>query len=54
MIALALSLGVPGKPCQLLTGRESLVYYLVDLFFFSLLLVYLLLVPVYSPRLDSY
>ena len=22
VIALALSLGVPGKPCQLLTGRE--------------------------------
>ena len=38
---------------QRLIGRESLVYYLVDLSFLSLLLVYLLLVPVYSPRLDS-
>ena len=38
---------------QRLIGRGSLVYYLVDLSFLSPLLVYLLLVPVYSPRLDS-
>ena len=38
---------------QRFIGRESLVYYLVDLFFLSPLLVYLLHVPVYSPRLDS-
>ena len=38
---------------QRFIGRKSLVYYPVDLFFLSPLLVYLLLVPVYSPRLDS-
>ena len=38
---------------QRLIGRESLVYHPVDLCFLSPLLVYLLLVPVYSPRLDS-
>ena len=38
---------------QRLIGRGSLIYYLVDLFFLSPLLVYLLLVPVYSPCLDS-
>ena len=37
---------------QRLIGRRSLVYYLVDLSFLSPLLVYLLLVPVYSTRLD--
>ena len=43
-----------GQPVvQRLIGRESLVYYPVDLSFLSPLLVYLLLVPVYSPRLDS-
>ena len=43
-----------GQPVvQRLTGKGSLVYYLVDLSFLSPLLVYLLLVPVYSPRLDS-
>ena len=43
-----------GQPVvQRLIGRESLVYHPVDLFFLSPLLVYLLLVPVYSPRLDS-
>ena len=43
-----------GQPIvQRLIDRESLVYYLVDLFFLSPLLVYLLLVPIYSPRLDS-
>ena len=43
-----------GQPMvQRLIGRGSLVYYLVDLSFLSPLLVYLLLVPVYSPRLDS-
>ena len=43
-----------GQPVvQRLIGRESLVYYPVDLFFLSPLLVYLLLVPVYSSRLDS-
>ena len=43
-----------GQPVvQRLTGRGSLIYYLVDLSFLSPLLVYLLLVPVYSPRLDS-
>ena len=43
-----------GQPVvQRLIGRGSLVYYPVDLFFLSPLLVYLLLVPVYSPRLDS-
>ena len=43
-----------GQPVvQRLIGRESLVYYLVDLSFLSPLLVYLLLVPVYSSRLDS-
>ena len=39
---------------QRLIGRGSLIYYLVDLSFLSPLLVDLLLVPVYSPRLDSY
>ena len=34
-------------------SRESLVYYLVDLSFLLPLLVYLLLIPIYSPRLDS-
>ena len=38
---------------QRLIGRESLVYHPVDLSFLSPLLIYLLLVPVYSPRLDS-
>ncbi len=43
-----------GQPVvQRLIGRESLVYHPVDLSFLSPLLVYLLLVPVYSPRLDS-
>ena len=43
-----------GQPVvQRLIGRGSLVYYLVDLSFLSPLLVYLFLVPVYSPRLDS-
>ena len=43
-----------GQPIvQRLIGRESLVYYPVDLSFLSPLLVYLLLVPVYSSRLDS-
>ena len=43
-----------GQPVvQRLTGRGSLVYHPVDLSFLSPLLVYLLLVPVYSPRLDS-
>ena len=37
-----------------LIGRESLVYYLVDFSFLSPLLIYLLLIPVYSSRLDSY
>ena len=38
---------------QRLISRESLVYYPVDLSFLLPLFVYLLLVPVYSPRLDS-
>ena len=43
-----------GQPVvQRLIGRESLIYYLVDLSFLSPLLICLLLVPVYSPRLDS-
>ena len=43
-----------GQPVvQQLIGKGSLVYYLVDLFFLSPLLVYLFLVPVYFPCLDS-
>ena len=38
---------------QRLIDRGSLVYYLVDLSFLSPLLVYLLLIPVYSLYLDS-
>ena len=42
-----------GQPVvQRLISRESLVYHPVDLSFLSPLFVYLLLVPVYSPRLD--
>ena len=48
------ALPIVGQPIvQRLIGRESLVYHLIDFSFLSLLLVYLLLVPVYSPRLDS-
>ena len=48
------ALSTVGQPVvQRLIGRESLVYHPVDLSFLSPLLVYLLLVPVYSPRLDS-